>query len=279
MQRQYCHEYTPSLRPAYPSAHLPWSPPFVYSPLPQGLPLSPETPRVRSAKQAYNRARANAKAAEARLSAAESEAAARPTYPPYPAYVYATPGYAHVPPPVSPVVSYDNPMAAGHVILNNPQNYNIYHTPGPGYVTLPTGSPLVTPVPSYISLSPPAPPYMEPGTPGDIPMDKWENGKQGFLYDNRKSPVEVNSCHSVLEVHPVLSHGSDFPLIMDLCLRREDVTPVESQGTRWWLSDEGKTLRSQPAVLPRITRLRLGSSKLRHFVDVVNPRGVTVCSD
>jgi hypothetical protein len=276
MQGPYRPEYTASPLPVYPPAYAayPWAFPFLYTPVHHSTPLPARDRRVRSAKQAKDRARAKAKAAQARLDAAQAEAHRSP-YLGHPAYVYSTPGYTYS--------SHSDPMAtpaAGNVILNNPQNCNIYQSPGPGHGALHMNSPMMwTPTPSYVTLSPPAPPYMEPGKPDDIPTDKWENGKDGYLYDNRKSPVEVNSCHSVLEVHPILSHISDFSLIMDLCLRPEDITTIDSPGTRWWFSDEGETARSQPAVLPRVTRLRLGSTKTPGLVDVVNPHGVTVRSD
>ena len=266
MPPRYRHEYTPSPRPVYLPEQAPypcWAWPSMYSsPVVQAHPLPPKTPKVRSAERTYDDARANAKAAEDNLNAAKAEAAAQPTYSPYP-YVPSCYGSQMASP------------AAANLILNSPQNCNVYPASAPGYGVY--ASPYMwTPVPSYVTLSPPAPPYMEPGSPSDIPTDRWENGKDGYLYDNRRSPVEVNSCHSVLEVHPILSNASDFPLIMDLCLRREDVTTIESPGIRWWSSDDGRLVRSQPAVLPRVTRLRLGSTKMREFIDVVNPRGVTV---
>ena len=285
MQDQYRPEYSPSPRPVFPPVYTayPWASPFVYTPVHRSASLPTGSRRVHSAKQANGHARTKVKATRTRHDAAHAEAAARPTYLGCPTYAYATPGYAYPSLAASPAVSYRDPMAtpvAGNIILNNPQNCNFYQSPELGHGSL-YGSPptMWTAAPSYITLSPPAPPYMELGKPEDIPADKWENSKGGYLYDNRKSPVEVNSCHSVLDVHPILSHVSDFPLIVDLCLRPEDITMIDSPGTRWCFSEEGEAARSQPAVLPRVTRLRLGSTKMPRLINVMNPLGVTVSSD
>lgn len=249
------------------------------------LPGNPaNSPYHGRASQAATRAKAKAakkKLAEAQAASdaadAEAKASARMnhvpiynnspyTYPStlYPAQPYGTPAtvYSYLDPVTGAAMPY-TPSAPPNIVLNNPVGCSVYG--GGGTYT--------TPAPAYLGLSPVPPMYQELGEASEVPFNKWEAGKNGHLYDNRASPVSLNSITSKLDVNPILSHDAGFPLIMDLSLLREDISTLEEPGESWW--DDAKSVRSQPACIPRVTRLRLVSPKAKYPIEVVNALGVT----
>ena len=146
----------------------------------------------------------------------------------------------------------------------------------PGYTTQPWLHPV--PTPSYPNLSPPPPAFsIAPEStckPAELKPDKWSAGKGSVLFENERRPHDLNSQRSTLHIHPMLSsvNGKFSPLIVDLARRRKDVTSIEEPGTRW----NDTEVLSQPATLPRVTRLRLISPKVGAPIDVIDRGGVTV---
>lgn len=242
----------------------------LYNHYEEGVDISELTEKVKKAQKERNAAEHHLK--EAKEKAAQAKAAA--AYPPMgtpiapPMYFasptpYAqpfsamptyTPGHTHIPMSVQP---------NGQVVLESPQNCNIYLTSG-GY----------TPTPSYVALSPSPVDYEELGPPDDITIDKWAESGSSFVYDNRESPITLNSQHHVLEINPILARDS-IPLLVDLSRRKGDITMLSDPGARW-RDDPSSDVGSQPATLPRVTRLRLVSPKTRNTIEVVSAKGVTV---
>jgi hypothetical protein len=134
--------------------------------------------------------------------------------------------------------------------------------------------PLYTPAPVYAGLSPVSSISEELQEPEDIHVDKWEAARNGFLYDNRNSPVGLNSVYSALEVNPVLAHET-IPLIVDLSRGINEISTMEEPGQSWPVEDSEDIL-SQPATIPRVTKLRLLSPKTKYTIEVVSRTGVTV---
>ncbi|KAF8340651.1 uncharacterized protein EI90DRAFT_2093216 [Cantharellus anzutake] len=137
----------------------------------------------------------------------------------------------------------------------------------------------IAPAPAYYNVSPP-PPNPFSLTPESTRMasqvqpNKWKTGKTSTLFQNERRPQELNSHRSTVHIHPMLSSvdGKTYPLIVDLARRRKDITSIEEPGTRW----EDEEILSQPATLPRVTRLRLMSPKVMGPIQIVNRGGVTV---
>jgi len=151
-----------------------------------------------------------------------------------------------------------------NLVLDGLQGCNVYVSPG-----------AYTPAPSYVGLSPAPMAYDELGPPDEAIVDKWAEGGSGFVYDNRKTPVELNSRHSSLNINPILSNDS-MSLLVDLSRRRGDITMRNDPGCRWEDEDDADDIGAQPATLPRVTRLRLVSPKTRYSIEVTSAHGVTV---
>jgi len=114
----------------------------------------------------------------------------------------------------------------------------------------------------------------EPQEPEDILMEKWEAAGTGYLYDNRHSPVSLNSVCNILDVNPVLARET-MPLIVDLSRGSNEISTSEVTGQSLWFKDLQEVL-SQPATIPRVTKLRLLSPKTKYTIELGVRTGVTV---
>lgn len=234
----------------------------------EGVDISELTEKVKKAQKERKAAEDRLKDAKEKAAQAKAAAAYPPMGTPFapPMYFGSPTPYAQPFPAAAPYTPGHIPMSVlpnGQVVLESPQNCNIYLTPG-GY----------TPAPSYVALSPSPVDYDELGPPDDIKFDKWAESGSSFVYDNRESPITLNSQHHVLEINPILARDS-IPLLVDLSRRKGDITMLSDPGARW-RDDPSSEVGSQPATLPRVTRLRLVSPKTRNAIEVVSAKGVTV---
>ena len=203
------------------------------------------------------------------------------------------PSYAVAMPPATfassvttapPVVT---PSPESHFVPTGPSTYMaptpMHATPypggayaTPGYTTQYWLPPV--PAPAYPSLSPPPPNFsIAPESTykaAEVKVDKWTTGKTSTLIQNERRPHDLNSQRSTVHIHPMLSSvdGKTYPLIVDLARRRKDVTSIAEPGTRW----NDAEILSQPATLPRVTRLRLISPKVALPIEIISRGGVTV---
>lgn len=193
----------------------------------------------------------------------------------YPYYFAPTPqpklGRLHSP-SLSPRTTKRNaasPLASPYTLPIHPNI--VYSPPNPYTYVIP---PPYTPVSVYAGLSPNSSISEELQEPEELHVDKWEAAREGFLYDNRDSPVGLNSVHSMLEVNPVLARGT-IPLIVDLSRGLNEISTIEEPG-QTWSAEDSEDILSQPATIPRVTKLRLLSPKTKYTVEVVSRTGVTV---
>src|ERR1700733_13810937 len=196
----------------------------------------------------------------------------------YPHYFIPTPGptLANLDPPIShspraTKLNTPSPSASPYSLPVYPNV--VFASPSPYIAPYIVPAPF-TPAPVYTGLSPLFSEPEEPQEPEDVFMDKWEAAGTGYLYDNRHSPVSLNSVHSTLDVNPILAHGT-MPLIVDLSRGFNEISASEIPGQSLWFKDLQDVL-SQPATIPRVTKLRLLSPKTKYTIELAVRTGVTV---
>lgn len=191
----------------------------------------------------------------------------------YPYYVIPTPGpkLGGLPSPSRSPRTFASPFASPYTLPVHPNV--VFASPNPHVWVVP---PPYTPAPVHAGLSPVSSlsEELQEHEPEEPRVGKWEAARTGYLYDNKDSPVSLNSVHNVLDVNPVLTHGT-IPLIVDLSRRLDDITTSEVPGQPLWFENL-QDVFSQPATVPRVTRLRLLSPKTKYTINIVARTGVTV---
>ncbi|KAF8322307.1 hypothetical protein DL93DRAFT_1292726 [Clavulina sp. PMI_390] len=118
-------------------------------------------------------------------------------------------------------------------------------------------------------------PYAQPAQkpPTKYVFDRWAESANAKFYDNLNDHIELLREHREIMINPHLARG-DLRLIVDLSQRLEDIKfpGISAERIQAVLAKYGE----ESATIPRVTEIRLATTKLEHIISVQNPSGVTV---